>query len=47
MNRLIDSIQEQGILSPLIVGPIENTKDEYEVVSGHRRLRADRVGGAD
>ena len=40
MNALIESIQEQGILSPLIVRPKENTDDEYEIVSGHRRLRA-------
>lgn len=40
MNALIESIQEQGILSPLIVRPKENTADEYEIVSGHRRLRA-------
>ena len=40
MNALIESIQAQGILSPLIVRPLENTADEYEVVSGHRRLRA-------
>ena len=39
MNALIESIQTQGILSPLIVRPIENT-DEYEVISGHRRLHA-------
>ena len=39
MNTLIESIQTQGILSPLIVQPIENT-DEYEVISGHRRLHA-------
>ena len=39
MNTLIESIQTQGILSPLIVRPIENT-DEYEVISGHRRLHA-------
>ena len=39
MNTLIDSIQTVGILSPLIVRPIENT-DEYEVISGHRRLHA-------
>lgn len=40
MNALIESIQKQGILSPLIVRPKENTKDEYEIVSGHRRFRA-------
>ena len=44
MNTLIESIQMQGVLSPLIVRPIENT-DEYEVVSGHRRLHAARKSG--
>lgn len=39
MDILTESIKEQGILCPLIVRPIENT-DEYEVVSGHRRLYA-------
>ena len=44
MNTLIESIQTQGVLSPLIVRPIENT-DEYEVISGHRRLHAARKAG--
>ena len=44
MNTLIESIQTQGILSPLIVRPIENT-EEYEVVSGHRRLHAAQQAG--
>ena len=39
MNTLIESVQTQGILSPLIVRPIEST-EEYEVISGHRRLHA-------
>lgn len=39
MNTLIESIQTQGILSPLIARPLENT-EEYEVISGHRRLHA-------
>ena len=39
MNTLIESIQTVGFLSPLIVRPIENT-EEYEVISGHRRLHA-------
>lgn len=39
MNTLTESIKAHGIISPLIVRPIENT-DEYEVVSGHRRLHA-------
>lgn len=47
MHTLIESIQTQGILSPLIVRPIENIEntDEYEVVSGHRRLHAARKAG--
>lgn len=44
MNTLIESVQTQGVLSPLIVRPIENT-DEYEVVSGHRRLHAAKKAG--
>ena len=39
MDRLTESVKTSGILSPLIVRPIENT-DEYEVISGHRRLHA-------
>ena len=44
MNTLIESVQMQGVLSPLIVRPIENT-EEYEVVSGHRRLHAAQKAG--
>ena len=44
MNTLIESIQTQGILSPLIVRPIEHT-NEYEVISGHRRLHAAQKAG--
>ena len=39
MNTLIESVQTVGILSPLIVRPIESTV-EYELISGHRRLHA-------
>ena len=44
MNTLIESIQTQGVLLPLIVRPIENT-EEYEVISGHRRLHAAQKAG--
>ena len=47
MNMLIESIQTQGILSPLIVRPMESTTDEYEVVSGHRRLHAAQKAGLE
>ena len=45
MNRLIESIQEQGVLTPLIIRPLEDTAAEYEVISGHRRLRAAQKAG--
>ena len=47
MNFLIESIQQQGIISPVVVTPIENTKDEYEVISGHRRMRASQKAGLE
>ena len=46
MENLTESIRQNGILSPLIVRPIENT-DEYEVISGHRRLHAAMKAGAE
>lgn len=44
MDTLAESIRADGILSPLIVRPLENT-DEYEVISGHRRLYAAQKAG--
>ena len=43
MKLLFQSIKENGILSPLIVRPIEN--NEYEIISGHRRLFASKMAG--
>ena len=45
MNSLIGSVQEHGILSPLIVRPLEGTTDQYEIISGHRRFRAAQKAG--
>ena len=45
MMNLTESIKEKGILSPLIVRMIEN--NEYEVISGHRRLHAGIKAGMD
>ena len=39
MNELIESVQENGILEPLTVRPLENTEN-YEIISGHRRPSA-------
>lgn len=40
MDNLTESIKAQGIISPLIVRPMDGKTDEYEVISGHRRLYA-------
>ena len=40
MDALVESIQSGGILTPLIVRPMDGKENEYEVISGHRRLHA-------
>ena len=45
MDDLVLSIKEQGILTPIIVRPLENTSDEFEIISGHRRYRAAQLLG--
>ena len=45
MNSLIESVQEHGVMSPLIVRPLEGTTDQYEIISGHRRFRAAQKAG--
>ena len=44
MNDLIESVQNNGIMEPLTVRPLENT-DNYEIISGHRRYRAAQKAG--
>ena len=40
MDALTESIQERGVLAPLIVRPMADAALGYEVISGHRRLAA-------
>ena len=47
MNSLIESIQQKGVISPIVVRPLEDTTDEYEIISGHRRLRASVKAGLE
>lgn len=43
MEDLIESICENGVISPIIVRPIN--KDKYEIISGHRRRYAcEKIG---
>ena len=44
MNDLTESVQENGIMEPIIVRPLENT-DNYEIISGHRRYHAAKKAG--
>ena len=44
MNALALSIKENGILSPVVVRPIEGTEN-YEIISGHRRIFAAKKAG--
>ena len=45
MDQLVESIVTQGVLTPLVVRPLENR--EYEVISGHRRLHACKRAGIE
>ncbi len=40
MTELVESIKEYGLLNRIIVRPIEDKPDEYEIISGHRRVHA-------
>ena len=45
MDQLTWSILTQGLLTPLVVRPLDN--GEYEVISGHRRLPACKKAGIE
>ena len=45
MEQLVWSILTQGLLTPITVRPLEN--NEYEVISGHRRLHACQKAGIE
>ena len=43
LNELAQSIQEQGVMQPLLVRPISAGK--YEIIAGERRYRAAKLAG--
>lgn len=45
MSELIESIRENGIITPLVVRPDEN--GGYEIISGHRRKYASEKAGLE
>lgn len=40
MTELTESIKEYGLLNRIIVRQLEDKPDEYEIISGHRRVHA-------
>ncbi len=40
INELANSIKQHGLLQPILVRPIPNSPDMYEIVAGERRWRA-------
>ena len=46
MVALTESIYKSGIINPVVVRPIEGTEN-YEIISGHRRLYAARQAGLE
>ena len=44
MNELTKSVQDNGIMEPLTVRPLEDTGN-YEIISGHRRYHAAKKAG--
>ena len=45
MTELVESIKEYGLLNRIIVRPLEDKPDEYEIISGHRRVHAAELLG--
>jgi ParB family chromosome partitioning protein len=45
LEELASSIQQHGIIQPIIVKELDHTKDEYQIIAGERRWRAAKIAG--
>ncbi|MDX1491332.1 MAG: ParB/RepB/Spo0J family partition protein [Pseudohongiellaceae bacterium] len=45
LQNLADSIKAQGVMQPIVVRPISDTR--YEIIAGERRWRATQLAGLD
>jgi ParB family chromosome partitioning protein len=45
LQELTQSIKDRGIIQPIVVRPIVNHTDEFEIVAGERRWRAAQKAG--
>ena len=47
LKTLAASLQELGVLQPIIVRPVEGESDQYELIAGERRWRAATIAGLE
>ena len=45
MDALTQSIQERGIITPILIRSWEHAPGEYDIIAGHRRVHAARKAG--
>jgi len=47
LEELAQSIRENSVIQPIIVRPINEAGDKYEIIAGERRFRASKIAGLD
>ncbi|NQU65252.1 MAG: ParB/RepB/Spo0J family partition protein [SAR324 cluster bacterium] len=47
LEELAQSIRMKGVIQPILVRPMSDGPNKYELVAGERRLRASRIAGYD
>ena len=45
LNELAASIKDRGILQPIIVRPVKNKENEWQIIAGERRWKAAQLAG--
>ena len=45
LQSLAESINVQGVILPILVRPIQDTRYDYEIISGHNRVQASMLAG--
>ncbi len=45
LDELTASVREKGVVQPILVRPVEDATDSYEIVAGERRWRAAQKAG--
>jgi len=45
LDDMVKSIKENGVITPLIVRPLNGEENKFEILSGHNRLKAAKEVG--